>query len=196
MSVTVYNAPSLSWAHGAFEAPAALEDIYCIDKAYISQWPTLAVNEIGQITSGSYTGNFVLVAGAKWAVHRAVPETIALTSEAQGSLPAQTQKNVLEYTHQSVSEDATGAVSRLLNGDFVFVVVRANGKARVVGSPKWQTTVTVSQDQGTGSAGEVGTKVHVEATDQIPAPYITATCLADIKANVEGADDDDDDNQE
>ena len=187
MSVTIVNAPSLAWAKGQFEAPAALEDVYCISKEAIAQWPTLPVNDRNQITSGCYQGLFVLKSGYKWAHHIAVPETLALTSEAQGSLPAQTQKNILEYTHPGVSEESTGAVSGILNNDMVFVVIRANGKGRVVGSPKWQTTVTVTQDQGTGAAGEVGTKIHVEASDQIPAPYITAECLADIKENAQDA---------
>ena len=45
------------------------------------------------------------------------------------------------------------------------------GFFRVVGSEKWITKTTVTQDNGQGPTGATSTTINVEATDEMPAPF-------------------------
>ena len=53
------------------------------------------------------------------------------------------------------------------------------GKYRVVGSEKWQTKTTVTQDLGQGATGTASTTINVEATDECPAPFYTGQIVTE-----------------
>jgi hypothetical protein len=141
----------------------------------------------GRLTSASYAGDFVLRADAKWKFIDILPDKSQLTSEAQGEYPSQTQLNKLTAVHPGVDEAASAASAYLNNNDNVFLVEDMRGAIRVVGSDKWPTKTTVSQDLGQGATGTTSTTISVEATDECPAPfYAGAIDTDDGTINPEG----------
>ena len=73
--------------------------------------------------------------------------------------------------HPGVGTEASAAACYLNNSDNVFIVEDTKGWYRVVGSEKWVTKTTVTQDNGQGPTGTVATTINVEATDETPAPF-------------------------
>lgn len=162
---------SLEWCMGRPELPGVKRRIYYISKYDIIEWPTLPHNSNGRLTDATYIGEFTLRADASWKVIDIIPEKSQLTSEAQGEFPSQTQLNKLVAVHPSVDADATAVAAYLNNNDNVFLVEDMKGAFRVVGSEKWPTKTTVTQDLGQGAAGSTSTTISVEASDECPAPF-------------------------
>ena len=77
--------------------------------------------------------------------------------------------------HPGVGTEASAAACYLNNSDNVFIVEDTKGWYRVVGSEKWVTKTTVTQDNGQGPTGTVATTINVEATDETPAPFYVGT---------------------
>ena len=170
---------SLAWAMGTPELPGVRRRIYFTSKNNILAWPKLPHDDIGRCTGSTYAGSFTMREEAKWKYIDILPDKSQLTSEAQGELPSQTQLNKLVALHPSVGEEATAAAAYLNNNDNVFVVEDMKGKFRVVGSDKWTTKTTVSQDLGQGATGTCGTTINAEAADECPAPFYTGTLATD-----------------
>ena len=162
---------SLAWCMGKPELPGILSRIYYISKNKIAQWPTLPRGTNGQVTAPAYSGNFTLVADAKWQYIDILPDKSQLTSEAQGEIPSQTQLNKLSAVHPAVGQDAAAAANYLNNSDNVFLVADMNSKYRVVGSSRWCTKTTVTQDNGQGPTGTTATTIAAEATDECISPF-------------------------
>lgn len=162
---------SLAWCQGTPELPGIKRRLYYIAKSLIAQWPTLPVDFYGRPQAAKYQGSFVLVANATWKYIDILPDKSQVTSEAQGEVPSQTQLNKLTAVHPAVGEEASAASAYLNNNDNVFLVEDMKGKFRVIGSDKWNTKTTVSQDLGQGATGTTSTTINAEATDVVPAPF-------------------------
>ena len=178
---------SLAWCQGRPELPGVKRRIYYISKYDVLQWPKLPHDANGRLTSAAYTGDFVLRADAKWKFIDIISDKSQLTSDAQGDYPSQTQLNKLVAVHPGVDEDASAAAAYLNNNDNVFLVEDMRGAVRVVGSDKWPTKTTVTQDLGQGATGSTSTTINVEATDECPAPfYAGKIATEDGEINPEG----------
>lgn len=178
---------SLAWCQGRPELPGVKRRIYYISKYDVLQWPKLPHDANGRLTSAAYTGDFVLRADAKWKFIDIISDKSQLTSDAQGEYPSQTQLNKLVAVHPGVDEDASAAAAYLNNNDNVFLVEDMRGAVRVVGSDKWPTKTTVTQDLGQGATGSTSTTINVEATDECPAPfYAGKIATEDGEINPEG----------
>lgn len=162
---------SLAWCQGKPELPGVKRRVYYISKYDILQWPSLPHDANGRLSAASYSGNFILRADVKWKYIDILPDKSQLTSEPQGDYPSQTQLNKLVAVHPGVDLDASGASAYLNNNDNVFLVEDMRGAFRVVGSDKWLTKTTVTQDLGQGATGSASTTINVEASDECPAPF-------------------------
>ena len=163
---------SLAWCMGTPELPGIRKRIYYISKDQIAEWPTYIRDYYNRRTKkAAYSGDFVLVADAKWKYIDIIPEKSQLTSEPQGELPSQTQLNKLVAVFPGVSPEASAAACYLNNSDNVFLVEDMKGFFRVVGCRKWFTKTTVSQDNGQGPTGNTSTTINVEAPDEVPSPF-------------------------
>ena len=163
---------SLAWCMGKPELPGIRKRIYYISKDQIAVWPTYIRDYYNRRTKkAAYSGDFVLVADAKWKYIDIIPEKSQLTSEPQGELPSQTQLNKLVAVFPGVSPEASAAACYLNNSDNVFLVEDMKGFFRVVGCRKWFTKTTVSQDNGQGPTGNTSTTINVEAPDEVPSPF-------------------------
>ena len=163
---------SLAWCMGTPELPGIRKRIYYISKDQIAEWPTY-IRDVNnrRMKKAAYSGDFVLVADAKWKYIDIIPEKSQLTSEPQGELPSQTQLNKLVAVFPGVSPEASAAACYLNNSDNVFLVEDMKGFFRVVGCRKWFTKTTVSQDNGQGPTGNTSTTINVEAPDEVPSPF-------------------------
>jgi len=170
---------SLAWCQGRPELPGVKRRIYYISKYDIVKWPTLQHDANGRLTSASYSGDFTLLADSKWKYIDIIADKSQLTSEAQGEYPSQTQLNKLVAVHPGVEAEATAAAAYLNNNDNVFLVEDMRGAFRVVGSEKWPTKTTVTQDLGQGVTGTTSTTINVEATDECPAPFYAGRIVVD-----------------
>ena len=163
---------SLAWCMGTPELPGICKRIYYISQDQIAQWPAYVRDYTNRRTvKAAYRGDFVLVADAKWKHIDILPDKSQLTSEPQGELPSQTQLNKLVAVHPGIGPEASAAACYLNNSDSVFIVEDMKGFFRVVGSEKWITKTTVTQDNGQGPTGATSTTINVEATDEVPAPF-------------------------
>ena len=162
---------SLAWCQGKPELPGVKRRIYYVSKYDIVNWPTLQHDANGRLISADLTGWFVLRTDVKWKHIDIIPDKSQLTSEAQGEYPSQTQLNKLVAVHPGVDAEASAAAAYLNNNDNVFLVEDMRGSFRMVGSEKWQTKTTVTQDLGQGASGTASTTINVEATDECPAPF-------------------------
>ena len=157
---------------GTPELPGIRKRIYYISKDQIAEWPTYIRDYYNRrAKKAAYSGDFVLVADAKWKYIDIIPEKSQLTSEPQGELPSQTQLNKLVAVFPGVSPEASAAACYLNNSDNVFLVEDMKGFFRVVGCRKWFTKTTVSQDNGQGPTGNTSTTINVEAPDEVPSPF-------------------------
>ena len=170
---------SLKWCEGTPELPGIKRKAYYTSKANIAQWPVLPHNDNKRLTAAQYTGSFTMMADATWKVIEFLPSKSQLTSEPQGEYPSQTQLNKLVLVHPGVGEEAAEAAAYLNNTDNVYIVEDMKGKFRVVGSEKWETKTTISQDNGQGATGTASTTINVEATDECPAPFYEGTIVTD-----------------
>ena len=108
---------SLAWCMGIPELPGIRRRIYYISKDQIAKWPPFNRDDNYRAKTAVLTGNFTLVADAKWKYIDILPDKSQLTSEAQGELPCQTQLNkcclLLEQQRQCVHRRGhQGMVSR------------------------------------------------------------------------------------
>ena len=179
---------SLAWCMGKPELPGIRKRIYYISKDQIAEWPTYIRDYYNRrAKKAAYSGDFVLVADAKWKYIDILPEKSQLTSEPQGELPSQTQLNKLVAVFPGVSPEASAAACYLNNSDNVFLVEDMKGFFRVVGCRKWFTKTTVSQDNGQGPTGNTSTTINVEAPDEVPSPFymgIIETELGDVQGEM------------
>ena len=166
---------SLSWCEGTPEYPGIKRRIYYIAKSLIAEWPSFLMDTNGRPQNAFYRGNFTLKADQYWHFIDVLPDKCQVTSEAQGELPSQTQLNKLTAVHPGVGVVASSAASYLNNTDNVFLVEDMNGMFRVIGSERWMTKTTVTQDLGQGPTGTASTTINAEATDLVPAPFYIGT---------------------
>lgn len=170
---------SLDWCMSTPELPGIRKRIYYIAKEKIANWPAYNRDGTRRTITASLLGNFTLVADAKWKYIDILADKSQLTSEPQGELPSQTQLNKLTAVHPGIGPEAAAAACYLNNSDNVFIVEDMKGAYRVVGSEKWVSKTTVSQDNGQGPTGTASTTIAVEATDELPAPFYTGTIETD-----------------
>ncbi len=170
---------SLAWCQGKPELPGVKRRIYYISKYDIVSWPTLPHDSNGRLTAAAYTGSFTLRSDAKWKYIDILPDKSQLTSDPQGEYPSQTQLNKLVAVHPGVDAEGSAAAAYLNNNDNVIIVEDMRGSFRVVGSEKWPTKSTVTQDLGQGPTGTAGTTINVEATDECPAPFYTGDIVTE-----------------
>ena len=157
---------------GMPELPGIRRRIYYISKDQIAKWPPYNRDDNSRRTKTAVlTGNFTLVADAKWKYIDILADKSQLTSEAQGEIPSQTQLNKLTAVHPGVGQEASAVACYLNNSDNVFIVQDMSGKWRIVGSRFYETKTTVTQDNGQGATGTASTTINVEATDIAPSPF-------------------------
>ena len=164
---------------GAPELPGIRRRIYYISKNEIAMWPRYNRDANRRTKTSVLIGSFTLVADAKWKYIDILAEKSQLTSDPQGEIPSQTQLNKLTAIHPGVGPEATAAACYLNNSDNVFIVEDMKGLFRVVGSEKWITKTTVTQDNGQGPTGTTSTTINVEATDEVPAPFYMGVIATD-----------------
>lgn len=170
---------SLGWCQGTPVLPGIKSRAYFISKDKIVKWPTLPKDENGRVTGATYEGQFELVADAVWHYIDFIATKSQLKSDPQGEQPSQTQKNDLTLVHPGVDEDAAAATAYLNNSDNVFIVEDMTGKFRVVGSPYYESTTTVAQDNGQGATGTASTTITVSASDIVAAPFYTGPIVTE-----------------
>ena len=164
---------------GAPELPGIRRRIYYISKNEIAMWPRYNRDANRRTKTSVLIGSFTLVADAKWKYIDILADKSQLTSDPQGEIPSQTQLNKLTAIHPGVGPEATAAACYLNNSDNVFIVEDMKGLFRVVGSEKWITKTTVTQDNGQGPTGTTSTTINVEATDEVPAPFYMGVIATD-----------------
>ena len=170
---------SLAWCQGRPQYAGIRRRLYYAAKANIVGWPKLPHDANGRPTGATYEGIFILATDKEWQYIDILPEKSQLTSEPQGEYPMQSQLNKLVAVHPGVDADASAAAAYLNNNDNVYLVEDMRGKYRVVGSEKWQTKTTVTQDLGQGATGTASTTINVEATDECPAPFYTGQIVTE-----------------
>lgn len=170
---------SIKWCEGTPSYPGVKRRLYFLSKSQIVDWPTLPKDENGHYTSTTYEGEFTLAAEAKWKSLDIDTKKSRLASDPQGEKPSQTQLNKLTAVHPGTGPEASAASLYFNNNDTVFIVPDMNGNYRVVGSDKWESTITVAQDGGEGTTGTANTTITVEATDVCPAPFYTGKIEAE-----------------
>lgn len=170
---------SLKWCEGTPELPGIKRRAYYTNKSNIASYPTLPRDANGRVTDSALTGSFALVADATWKCIDFLPTKSQLTSDPQGEYPSQTQLNKLVLVHPGVGQEASAAAAYLNNSDNIFIVEDMKGNFRVVGSEKWETKTTVTQDLGQGATGTASTTINVEATDECPAPFYTGEIVTE-----------------
>ena len=157
---------SLKWCEGTPELPGIKRRAYYTNKSNIASYPTLPRDANGRVTDSALTGSFALVADATWKCIDFLPTKSQLTSDPQG-------------VHPGVGQEASAAAAYLNNSDNIFIVEDMKGNFRVVGSEKWETKTTVTQDLGQGATGTASTTINVEATDECPAPFYTGEIVTE-----------------
>ena len=170
---------SLNWCMGTPELPGIRRRIYYISKSEVALWPRYNRDANRRSKTSVLVGNFTLVADAKWKYIDILADKSQLTSDPQGEIPSQTQLNKLTAIHPGVGPEATAAACYLNNSDNVFIVEDMKGLFRVIGSEKWITKTTVTQDNGQGPTGATSTTINVEATDEVPAPFYVGTIVTE-----------------
>lgn len=161
----------MDWCQGKPARPGIKRRAYYISNSDILQWPTLEKDEIGRITGVVYKGNFTLAEGAKWQSIDHLADKAEFKSEIQGEYPSQTFKNTATLVHPGVGKEAAAATAALLNSNVTVLVEDMDGNYRVIGSPYYDTKVTISRDQGQGPTGTAGTTVGFEASDLVDSPF-------------------------
>lgn len=160
---------------GTPELPGIKRRVFYIAKSQVAKWPTFQRDAAGRATSAILKGSFTLVADAKWKYIIILADKSQLTSDAQGEIPSQTQLNKATLVHPGVGPEATAAAAYLNNSDNVFIVEDMKGNFRVLGSDRWITKTTVTQDNGQGATGSTSTTIAIEATDELPSPFYVGT---------------------
>lgn len=160
---------------GTPELPGIKRRVFYLAKNQIAKWPTFQRDTAGRATSAILLGSFTLVADAKWKYIIILADKSQLTSDAQGEIPSQTQLNKATLVHPGVGPEATAAAAYLNNSDNVFIVEDMKGNFRVLGSDRWVTKTTVTQDNGQGATGSTSTTIAIEATDELPSPFYVGT---------------------
>ena len=162
---------SLEWCEGQPEYPGIRKRIYYVAKADIVTWPKLPVDANGKITVGGYVEGFVLAADKYWHHIDVLPDKCEATSDPPGEMPSQTQLNKLVAVYPGVGEKATKAGSYINNVDNVYVVEDMRGFFRVIGSERWMTKSTFTQDLGKGPTGNAASTLNAECTDVLALPF-------------------------
>lgn len=161
----------MSWCQGKPARPGIKRRAYYVSIADILQWPTLEKDELGRITSVVYKGNFTLAEGVNFQYIDHLADKAEFKSEVQGEYPSQTFKNSVTLVHPGVGAEAAEATAALLNSNVVLIVEDMDGKLRVIGSPYYDTKISVSRDQGQGPTGTAGTTIGFEASDLVDSPF-------------------------
>jgi len=170
---------SLAWCEGKPVLPGIRRRLYYTAKSNIVTWPKLPKDSNGRVQTAIYVGNFTLAADATWKYIDVLPDKSQVTSEAQGETPSQTQLNKLVAVHPDVGQEASAAAAYLNNSDNVYIVEDMPGRYRVIGSDKWETKTTISQDLGQGATGTASTTINAEAADVVPAPFYEGEIVTD-----------------
>lgn len=161
---------SLDWCEGTPQYPGFRRRVYFCNKALIVAWPEFETDEFGRVTSTLLQGNFELAEDAYWQYLDVNTDKSAVTSEAQGEVPSQTQLNKATFVHNGIDALATEVAAMISYGDNVFVFEDTQGHFRVIGNRRWRTKSTVNQDQGQGT-NPANTIINVEATDIVAPPF-------------------------
>lgn len=164
---------NMPWCPGSPVLPGIRGKVLFIAKRDIIKWPTLTAKD--EATSMAelvtYKGNFVLAADKKWNIIDIVDAKSSVSSEAQGEQPCITNLNKGTFMYPGSNEDATGFAAQANADDLVYIYFMKEGKARVIGNEKWQTSTKVSQATGSGPTDEAGTTIETECTDLCPCPF-------------------------
>lgn len=167
---------SLNYCAGQESFPGIQGKIYFIPKRSIVNWPKLpSVNDLATSDSieriAIYEGNFVLAADKKFREMDVVMEESPVSCESQGETPSKSFLNKATIKLYSTEEDATAFARMANNDDLVFIILQKNGKARVIGSKMFPTSIRPKQDLGATATDKAGSILEIEATDKCPAPF-------------------------
>lgn len=179
MASTCTNAAlyqSLPFCKGTTILPGIRARLYYVPKSDIVKWPILpatAETKMGELAT--YSGEFILAADKKWRYIDLVDNKGKIESESQGDKPARTFLNKTSVVIPETDEEATGFCRQANADDFVYLLQRRNGRARVLGNEMFETDTKPKQDSGEGVTGDFGTTLDIEVTDVCPAPYYHGT---------------------
>lgn len=182
---------SLTFCPGQESFPGIQGVVYFVPKRSIVSWPKLP--SLADLADGDsveriakYEGSFVLAADKKWRKMDVVMEESPVSSESQGEIPSKSFVNKATIKLYSAEEDATAFIRMANSDDMVFIVFQKNGKARVVGSKMFTTSVKPKQELGSTATDKAGTTLEIEATDKCPAPFYVGKIEAE-DGDIDGA---------
>ena len=162
----------LEWCDGDIHLPGIRGIVRAIAKRDILKWPTLpktALTDMGVLAT--YSGDFILAAGAVWKNVGVIVDKSPVESKSQGVRPSKSFLNTATLLHPGTGEAATGFARQANNDDMVYIVQQKDGKFRVLGNEMYQTDTTFDQKLGGAATDEMGTTFTVSVTDVCPAPF-------------------------
>ena len=166
---TIYK--SMKWCEGRPVKPGIRRRIYGVTNDQILKFPEIQRDELGRVKSSILKGNFTLVEDAVWSVFQHLPNKAEFKSETQGEYPSQTFKVTCTFVYPGVDAAAADATVAFLNSSGVFIVEDMDGNFRMIGSEDYDVTITSSRDNGQGPTGTAGTKITIEASMDVAAPF-------------------------
>ncbi len=165
---------SLDWCEGRPQFAGIRNRIYYCSRAYITQMPTVQIDDIGRPLGAQLSGEFKMKEGAVFRYIDIVAERSQATSAAQGEYPSQSSLDKLVAVYPGIDAPASAAAAYMHNTNNVVVFVDTDGRARVVGIEEmWPCKATVEMDFGQGPAGTASTTITVEGTNKVPWPEYT-----------------------
>ena len=171
---------SLDWCDGKVSLPGIRSVVYFIPKRDIVKWPTLPETFTLKMSEMAvYTGNFTLADDKKWQKMSVLVDKSPVTFESQGSKPSKSMLNKATFLHPGTEEEATAFCGLANNDDYVYIVQIKKGKYRVLGNEMYQTETNPSQTLGGSVTDEMGTKLEISVTDQMPAPFYNGTIMTE-----------------
>lgn len=164
---------SVDWCEGKTVIPGIRRKIFYVANGKILTRPDLemeSVNPTRDVLSG---GEYTLAEGEFFHCIDVDAAKSSFTSEPQGEMPSQTQLNKLTLVHPGVDAISSLAASYINNIPCEVLFQDGNGEWRVLRNRYFPVKGTVAENLGEGPTGTAATTITFEATDIIPAPYVT-----------------------
>lgn len=168
------NVPDVLHEAGRSDIPGTKAIGYWIHKSDIATWPTApkslqAATTVSEATH--WTGEFVLVAGAKWKKIYGTQGKGKVMFSKQGEKDNGSFANKAHFEHPTLRDEMLAYSLAAKNDDLVHIFEEIDGSERtVIGHPDFQATITIEGDSGDGATTRKGVIVDIEVTDTHPLP--------------------------
>lgn len=163
---------NIDWPNGKVNPSGIVPIAYRIPKSHIISWPAIEDDPGVAATSeafANYTGDFVLVAGKKWATIYSTQGKGKATFEPTGENDAKMFLNKGTLSFPDLTDDIRALAKMAVNGDFVYII-HANGRYHVIGSKDYRVTSGYAGDTGDAPGSAKGVTISVECPDVTPLP--------------------------